>query len=90
VFPVRVREILCRHPAVADAAVRLMRPQEGTRLKAFIVPKDPRLADASLLSELTAWIDGELTAPERPKALRLGPQLPVSTVGKLADWPVQD
>jgi len=26
-------------PGVADAAVRLMRRSEGTRLKAFIVPK---------------------------------------------------
>jgi hypothetical protein len=25
-------------PGVADAAVRLMRPEEGTRLKAFVFP----------------------------------------------------
>mgnify|MGYP001627301989 CR=1 FL=1 len=90
VFPARVREVLCRHPAVADAAVRLMRPDEGTRLKAFIVPKPRSDAGTNLLTDLTTWIDRELTAPERPKALRIGPSIPLSASSKLADWPLQD
>lgn len=90
VFPERVREVLCRHPAVADAAVRLMRPEEGTRLKAFVVTKERGESGRSLLTELAAFIDRELTPPERPKALRFGASLPTSPGGKPADWLLQD
>ena len=38
VVPDQVRAALARHPAVADIAVRPMRPKEGSRLKAFVVP----------------------------------------------------
>jgi acyl-coenzyme A synthetase/AMP-(fatty) acid ligase len=37
VHPARIAERLRTHPLVADAVVRPMRPDEGTRLKAFIV-----------------------------------------------------
>lgn len=83
VFPQRVREVLRRHPAVADAAVRLMRPEEGTRLKAFVVP---RAGCNDLLPQLQDWVARELTAPERPKAFRVGPRLPTGPAGKPADW----
>lgn len=92
VFPARVREVLKRHPLVADAQVRLMRPHEGTRLKAFIVPRgdggDAGVAQEELLAQLQRWIDSELTAPERPKAIRIGASLPLSANGKPADWSV--
>lgn len=84
VFPSRVREVLLRHPRVQDAAVRLMRPDEGTRLKAFVVPKPG--ADAGLLPSLHEWVARELAAPERPKAIRMGPALPLTPAGKPADW----
>jgi 4-coumarate--CoA ligase (photoactive yellow protein activation family) len=40
VYPFRVAEIIRGHPYVKDCAVRLMRPEEGVWLKAFIVPED--------------------------------------------------
>lgn len=83
VFPERVREVLRRHPAVEDAAVRLMRPDEGTRLKAFVVP---RAGCGDLLADLQDWVARELPAPERPKAFRVGPRLPTGPSGKAADW----
>ncbi len=86
VFPARVAAVLCRHPQVAQAAVRLMRPDEGSRLKAFVVPRT-EVADATVfLADLTRWIDSQLAVPERPKAIRLGARLPVSASGKSADW----
>ncbi len=90
VFPARVREVLRRHPAVEDAAVRLMRPEEGTRLKAFVVAKGAQGASPALLAELQRWVDRELTTPERPKAIRLGEALPLTPSGKLADWNLHD
>lgn len=90
VFPARVREVLRRHPAVLDAAVRLMRPDEGTRLKAFIVTRPVAPPAPTLLADLQRWIDRELSTPERPKAIRFGAQLPVTPSGKAADWSLND
>jgi 4-coumarate--CoA ligase (photoactive yellow protein activation family) len=89
VYPERVRAALLAHPGVADCAVRLMHPDEGTRLKAFIVrrPHDAT-ADRDFLRDLRAWIDARLPAPERPKAFTLGPRLPVTAMGKPADWAI--
>ncbi len=85
VFPARVATVLCRHPGVAFAAVRLMRPEEGTRLKAFVVPAAGTAGEA-LRAGLTRWIDSQLSVPERPKAIRMGERLPVAASGKLSDW----
>jgi 4-coumarate--CoA ligase (photoactive yellow protein activation family) len=87
VFPSQVCEVLRRHLQVADAAVRLMAPEEGERLKAFIVPAagaDP----AALRAELERWSVARLPAPARPKAYTLGKSLPRNAMGKLTDWPV--
>ncbi|MCG2594966.1 4-coumarate--CoA ligase [Ramlibacter sp. XY19] len=85
VFPARVRDVLCRHPAVADAAVRLMRPEEGARLKAFVVPRGDLDPD-EVRRLVRSLVDGELATAERPKAISIGASLPRNAQGKLADW----
>lgn len=85
VYPDRVAARLRERLGVRDAAVRMMSPDEGSRLKAFIVPEvgvDP----TALRIELYAWIDGALAVAERPMALTFGPQLPTGMMGKSADW----
>jgi len=85
VFPAYVAEVLALHPAVQDCQVRPMRPDEGTRLKAFVVPRaggDP----GALRAGLAAWIAERLTPPERPAAFSFGPSLPRQPSGKPADW----
>lgn len=89
VFPQRVREALRRHPRVLDAAVRLMRPDEGTRLKAFVVPDRTIDNLPGLMADLTAWIDKSLSVPERPRAITFGHALPRTPEGKLCDWDVE-
>lgn len=86
VFPSRVQAVLCRHPQVAAAAVRLMRPEEGTRLKAFVVPTAQVVDRAQFLIELNRWIDSQLAVPERPRAISTGDRLPSGASGKLSDW----
>lgn len=88
VFPAHVADVIRQHPGVAEVAVRLMRPEEGTRLKAFIVPAQGTDA-AQLELQLRPWLAERLTAPERPQALRLGETLPRAATGKLADWDVE-
>jgi len=87
VCPQRVQRELLLHPEVAEAAVRLMRPEEGSRLKAFIVPRDPG-ADITRLSQaLAAWTRQRLGTAEQPRSFSFGDTLPVDQKGKQADWP---
>lgn len=85
VFPDHIAASLRDRPGVREAAVRLMRPEEGARLKAFVVP-DPGADLVVLRKELDGWIDATLQAAERPTAITFGPRLPKSTMGKLAEW----
>ena len=85
VFPERVRQVLLAHPQVQAAVVRRMAEGEGERLKAFVVPH----ADADRLTlphMLDRWTAQHLTAPECPRAYTLGDHLPVTGLGKDADW----
>lgn len=86
VFPAYIGEVLALHPAVRECHVRLMRADEGTRLKAFVVPREDAADVAALRSELTAWLAARLTIPERPAAFSFGPALPRHPNGKLTDW----
>jgi 4-coumarate--CoA ligase (photoactive yellow protein activation family) len=85
VFPAYVADVLALHPQVREVAVRLMRPDEGRRLKAFVVPRSGADVDA-LRADLPGWMAERLTAPERPVAWTFGPRLPRQASGKPADW----
>jgi 4-coumarate--CoA ligase (photoactive yellow protein activation family) len=85
VFPNRVADRLSKQPGVREAAVRLMRSDEGTRLKAYIVP-EPEIDLTTLRSDLQVWIEAELTVAERPMAITFGASLPVGMMSKAADW----
>jgi 4-coumarate--CoA ligase (photoactive yellow protein activation family) len=86
VFPSYVAEVLRMHPRVAEASVRLMRPDEGARLKAFVVPADAGVNEDALRAELLDWCAERLTTPERPAAISFGERLPRQASGKPADW----
>lgn len=98
IFPAWVAEILRCHPGVRDCAVRLMRPEEGSRLKAFIVPtyettpgetaSGEAALERDLARELRQWLASRLDAASMPKSFSFGPALPRSPSGKLADWDI--
>ena len=77
-----------QHPAVADITVRLMRPEEGSRLKAFVVPAVDASAYNELRAELHRFAAATLAPRERPGAYSFGPALLRTEMGKLADWTV--
>ena len=80
-------EVLRLHPYVQDASVRLMRADEGHRLKAFIVPRGAMLPDTGLLrADLHAWMAWRLTAAECPAAHSCGLDLPRQANGKPTGW----
>ena len=85
VYPHRIAEILSEHPLVAACSVRLMRPDEGDRLKAFVVSTkaDPGPAERQAIR---IWLSSRLAAAEMPKAITFGPALPQGVMGKAADW----
>lgn len=85
VFPAYVADVICSHPQVAEAVVRLMRPDEGVRLKAFVVARAGADLNA-LQAALPAWLAERLSTPERPAAYTYGAALPRQRTGKLADW----
>jgi acyl-coenzyme A synthetase/AMP-(fatty) acid ligase len=87
VYPEFLRAVLKTHPSVADAAVRPMRPEEGDRLKAFIVPKRD-VRPAVLRGELETWLQQRVSPMEMPRAFSFGPRLPTDDRGKPGDWPV--
>ncbi len=88
VYPQLVRSALLAHPAVAEAQVRMMRPDEGDRLKAFIVPNDRNASVEQLRQQLETWINQRLTTAERPRSLTFGTAAPVNEMGKPADWTI--
>jgi long-chain acyl-CoA synthetase len=85
VYPQDIAHRLREHPAVQDCVVRLMRANEGDRLKAYFVLKK-KCNNVALQPPLEAWIYERFAAPERPVALTFGESLPVTAAGKLADW----
>jgi 4-coumarate--CoA ligase (photoactive yellow protein activation family) len=86
VSPARAAQVLEAHPAVLQASVRLMRHDEGNRLKAFVVPRSATQNSQALANELASWVRDRLAPPERPATFAFGDQLPRQGNGKPADW----
>lgn len=85
VYPQHVAKVLERCDGVHSCAVRLMRVEEGFRLKAFVVPEanaDPEELRASLIR----FARSQLRDEERPGKYDFGADIPRSSVGKPRDW----
>ncbi len=79
-------KLLLGHDYVAACSVRLMRPEEGNRLKCFVVPKRVDLNEKELRRELNIFCRQHLSPASRPKKITIGNELPVNELGKLKDW----
>ncbi len=85
VQPERIAARLRDLPFVADCSVRLESALPEPRLKAFVVPG--RGQDPAVVAEAVAeWCRAHCTAAERPARIDIGERLPVSELGKPADW----
>lgn len=91
-----VREKLMKHPLIKDVAVRIMRPEEGARLKAFIVLKENAeygyepndLHIQRIYADVEQYINKNFTTAERPKSVTYGLKLPINKMGKSSDWTI--
>jgi Acyl-CoA synthetases (AMP-forming)/AMP-acid ligases II len=89
VYPEEVAKVIATHPDVQECAVRLMRPEEGVRLKAFIVPMQSITLEechTSFGEPFRRWLQQQFSAPSCPKAFSFGQDLPRNDMGKLSDW----
>lgn len=86
VYPDRVQQAILAHPDIVECVVRLMRPEEGNRLKAYVVPTEERTDWEQLKKELYAWCRARCSVAELPKNIAIGNGLPRNSMGKLADW----
>lgn len=85
VYPARIASLLRARPGVCDAAVRLRSPEDGGRLKAFVVP-NPDVDREELRKQLELWVNSALDTVERPKSITFGNALPGGDTGKASDW----
>lgn len=85
VYPDFVRKILEEHEGVSQCSIRLMRPDEGYKLKAFIVPQHGWDAQ-SLRPALAAFTRSRLSVAQRPGSYTFGPDIPRGPLGKPKDW----
>ena len=81
VFPEEVEAILCKHPAVAQAAViGVPDADKGEVVRAFIVKKPGRDADAAALLQ---WARENMAPYKAPRELRFIDALPSTGAGKV-------
>jgi len=80
----RVEKILQQHPAVKECRVRLMRPEEGKRLKAFIVLNTGYTEQ--VLPQMRSYLTSQLSSHEMPRSFTFGSSLPTNSMGKHSDW----
>ena len=89
VQPEYVAKKINTHPDIETCAVRMMTPNEGDRLKAFIVTKDKHISE-SKQNEIKKWIRHNLLSVERPAAIIFGNALPRNEMGKLKDFKINN
>jgi acyl-coenzyme A synthetase/AMP-(fatty) acid ligase len=84
VSPLEIEEVLCRHPAVTEAAAAGVVGADGaSRLEAFVVPGPGAPPAGVLEAELVALARAELAPFKVPRAVTLVDALPRTPTGKL-------
>lgn len=83
VEPAEIEAVLCRHAEVAEAVVVAAGPEQGKRLIAHVVPRNPERDDAELVRELAAHCRSVLADYLVPHMIRVRPALPLTASGKI-------
>lgn len=82
--PGEIEDCLIKHPAVALAAViGVPDPVRTEVIKAFIVPRDGKVADAALMGDIQEFVKTRLAAHEYPRLIEFLDELPMTATGKI-------
>ncbi|MFC4819710.1 non-ribosomal peptide synthetase [Dokdonella ginsengisoli] len=81
--PAEIEAVLCRHAAVAEAAVVAAGAEGSRRLVAHVVPRDARSDDAGLADALRAHCAQALAAYLVPQEIVVHAALPLTASGKI-------
>lgn len=81
--PAEIEAVLCRHSAVAEAAVVVVGDAQSRRLVANVVPRDTEVDDATMAAQLRAHCDSLLAAYLVPRVFIMRPALPLTASGKI-------
>ena len=84
VYPANIESFFNSLPQVKECSVRLMRQEEGERLKIFIVPTIS--ISSSELEKLLRKSASALNSYEKPASYTFGAKIPISSIGKRTDW----
>lgn len=85
VYPSRVEEVLCKHPAVKDACViGIPDRAQAERVKGYVVLKDPSMASKELEKEKVEHCGGHLMKWSYLREIEFRDDLPKTLVGKIA------
>jgi len=83
VFPAEIENILCKHPAVAEACVvGVPDAIRGQIPKAFVILK-PEYKGKTSLDEITRWLKQNMAAYKQPRIVEFRDSLPKSAAGKI-------
>jgi amino acid adenylation domain-containing protein len=81
--PAEIEAVLCRHPAVAEAAVVAEQNAGARRLVAHVVPRDAQADERALAATLGAHCAALLADYLRPQAYVVHALLPLTPSGKI-------
>ncbi len=88
VFPARVAEVLRSFPGIEECSVRMTRPEEGNRLKAFVVWRAGHFDQERSERGLRDWLASQLQPHEQPVSFTFGAAAPVNDMNKFTDWTI--
>jgi benzoate-CoA ligase family protein len=90
VSPIDIENTLVEHPQVSEAAVIGVEAEFTTRVKAFVVCREPRIDDAAFRAELQAWCKERLRRYEYPHFIEFADELPKTLTGKIQRYKLRE
>jgi benzoate-CoA ligase family protein len=90
VSPADVEACLVGHPAVSEAAVIGVQVEDVSRIKAFVICKEPPAEPDALADELREWCRQRLRRYEYPHVVAFVDDLPRTATGKIQRFRLRD
>lgn len=90
VAPADMEACIVAHPAVSEAAVIGVHVDDASRIKAFVICREPPADEAALADELRAWCKERLRRYECPHLVEFVEDFPRTLTGKVQRYVLRD